>query len=307
MLRRRLLAAPFAQDAAPIRVEVSLVNVPFAVLDRDGRLVSDLATADFEVYEDGAPQKISFFSRAADSALALTIVSDVSPSQEDFLKDHRRDLHDFLRAILRPRDKASLVCFGADAWEVSPPDSHAGHLEDALKEFQKAKRKSEYRKIHPPEHRENASSVHDAVVAAARQFRGEEGRRALVLFSDGEDTSSAYTLLDAIETAQEFGVTVFALRYTRTRKGEYTARNKQGRATMQRLASETGGLEFDTATEGNLREAFAQIAATLRSSYMLGYSSTQPTPDGTFRKISIRCRREGLKVRHKTGYYARLG
>lgn len=303
MQRRFFLLA--AQDPGLIKVQVSLVNVPFAVVDAKGRLVPNLTVNDFEVFEDGAQQKISFFSRAADSSLSLAVLADLSGSQEEFVKDHRRDLRDFLKTVLRPRDQAMLICFRADVWEVSPASNQADHLDDNLKEAQKVKSLSRYRKLNPPEIRDNASSVYDGVVWAARQLETLEGRRAIIIFSDGEDTSSAYNLMDAIEAAQQHSATIFALRYTETKRGEYRARNKQGRGVLQRMAAETGGLEFDAEEERNLREAFQTIAATLRDSYTLAYSSSTPAPDGTFRKISIRCKREGLKVRAKTGYYAR--
>ena len=294
-----------AQEPAPIRVAVNLVNVPFSLTNAAGHLVTTLGAEDFEVFEDGAPQKIRFFSRAVDSPLTIGVVADVSGSQEDFLKEHRRDLHDFLKTVLRPKDRAMLVCFGRHVYEVSPVDAQPDRLDEALKEFQRAKQKTAYPKLGPPELRENSSSFYDGIVEAAKALKDLEGRRALLVFSDGEDNSSARNLLDAIETAQEYSTTVFALRYTDLRKGEWTARNKYGRSVMQRLAAETGGLEFDAEQEKNLRQAFARIADMLRSSYDLAYTSTQGEADGTFRKIRIRCKREGLRARHKTGYYSR--
>ncbi|MBM3785923.1 MAG: hypothetical protein FJW30_16295, partial [Acidobacteria bacterium] len=86
-----------AQDGARITVDVKLVNVPFSVRDEKGRLVDGLTRDDIEVFEDGVPQKITHFSQSADSPLALALVSDVSGSQDEFLKDHRRDLLDFLK------------------------------------------------------------------------------------------------------------------------------------------------------------------------------------------------------------------
>lgn len=309
MDRRLFLFTPFAvlaaQEANPIRVQVNLVNVPFSVTNAAGNLVTDLKAEDFDVFEDGAPQKIRFFSQAANSPLSLVILADVSGSQEDFLKEHRRDLRDFLKTVMKPQDSAMLIAFGRNIYEVSRPDTRPDQLDDALKEFQKAKRPSDYRRLGPTELRDNSSSFYDGVVESAKALQGREGRRAMILFSDGEDNSSARNLLDAIEAAQEYAVTVFALRYTELRKGQWTARNKYGRSVMQRLANETGGQEFDAAEEDNLREAFRKIADTLRSSYDLAYSSNSADRDGTFRKIRIVAKREGFKTRHKTGYFAR--
>jgi Ca-activated chloride channel homolog len=308
--RRSLLGVvPFtvlrAQDAEPIRVEVRLVNVPFTVSNSSGKLVNGLSANDFAVFEDGVEQKISFFQRTEDSALTLCIVADDSNSQSDFLKDHRRDLKEFLQATLREADKVMLLAFLANVYEVSSPIADAEELVDALKDFQKAEGGSRYRKLNTPEFREDASSVFDAVVAAAGQLRGLPGRRAIVMFSDGEDTSSAYNLYDAVEAAQDAAATFFALRYTRMRKGEMTADNRKGTSSLQRLARETGGLEFDAARADDLRSAFRSIGDVLRNSYTLAYNSSNGPGDDTFRKISIRSRQPGLIVRHKSGYLAR--
>ena len=307
MLRRNFLFSPLllAQDPPPIKVEVNLVNVPFSARDRNGQWVTDLTAADLEVFEDGIPQKISFFSRASDSALNIAIVADISGSQEEFLKDHRRDLRDFLKAVLTKRDQALLVCFGNSIRLVSPFSKQADHLDDALKDYQKAKNVSNFPKLGAPELRSGGTAFYDAVCLAAQQMAGQEGRRAMLIFSDGEDNSSARNLMDAVETAQEYGVTLFTLRYTELKKGIWNARNKYGRSVMSRLAAESGGLEFDAGESSDLRNEFRQIADMLRSTFDLAYTSSQPERDGSFRKIRIRVKQPGLTLRHKTGYYAR--
>src|SRR6266571_1601183 len=109
------LAAPLlcrAQTPAPIRVEVSLVNVGFSVRDEKGNLVTNLAQEDFEITEDGVPQKISFFARSTDVPLTLGLIMDTSGSQQSFIKPHHAALQEFLKTVLRPQDRAFLVCFG---------------------------------------------------------------------------------------------------------------------------------------------------------------------------------------------------
>jgi Ca-activated chloride channel family protein len=161
--------------------------------------------------------------------------------------------------------------------------------------------------VGPPERRDAGTAFYDAIYHATEDVltRAETGRRALLVFSDGEDNSSAHHLLDAIEVAQRTGTTIFCLRYTDVDKRGWTARNKYGRGVMERLARETGGLEFDAGEERNLTSAFEQIGEILRSSYDLGYASSAGSGDDTFRKIRIRTRQPGLTVRHKTGYFAR--
>lgn len=307
MQRRFFLFSPLllAQEPAPIRVSVNLVNVPFSVRDERGQWVTNLSPEDFEVFEDGVAQKIAFFSRATDSALSLAVVADVSGSQEDYLKEHRRDLRDFLKAVLRPRDQAMLAAFGNSVRLVSPFDKEAERLDEALMDFHKTKNASRYPKLGAPENRSGGSAFYDALVASAEELGTREGRRALIVFSDGEDNASALHLLDAIETAQQKGVTVFCLRYTEIRKGTWNARNKYGRSVMQRIGAETGGLDFDAGETKNLEVAFREIAAMLRSTYDLAYTSNQPEQDGSFRKLKIRATNRALQLRHKSGYYAR--
>ncbi len=307
MLRRHFLltSLAFAQDPPPIKVEVNLVNVPFTVRDGRGQWITNLAAEDFEVLEDGQPQRISFFSKASDSPLSIAVVADISGSQEDFLKDHRRDLRDFLKTVMTSRDQAMLACFGNSIRLVSNFNQKADDLDEALKDYQKAKNVSQFPKLGPPELRSGGTAFYDAIMHSARQLVGQQGRRAIILFSDGEDNSSASNMLEAIEAAQETGVTIFTMRYTEIKKGVWTARNKYGRSVMSRMAAESGGLAFDAGESSGLRDSFRQIADMLRSTYDLAYSSNQGERDGSFRKIRIRAKQPGLTLRHKTGYYAK--
>jgi Ca-activated chloride channel family protein len=131
----------------------------------------------------------------------------------------------------------------------------------------------------------------------------EGARKALIVFSDGEDNSSAHHMLDVIESAQRENVVIFAVRYTETKKGQLTARNQYGIRVMARIASETGGYDVD-AGKVDLSQSFAGIGDELRSSYDLAYHSTNTAGDGTFHKLVIRAKRPGLITRAKTGYFA---
>lgn len=307
MLRRSFLLTPLvlAQEPEPIRVEVNLVNLPFSAQDEEGLWVTDLKADELEVLEDGIPQKLSFFSRASDSALSIGVVADASGSQDEFLKEHRRDLRSFLQTVLRPTDSALLVCFGNYIRMVSGPEKEAKRLDEALQAYQRGKKLDQFPSLGAPERRSGGTAFYDAIILTARELRRLEGRRAILLFSDGEDNASAMNLMDAVEEVQALGVTVFSMRYTETRKGVWSARNKYGLSVMRRLADESGGLDFDAGSDRSLEQAFARIGEMLRTSYDLAYTSSQPERDGTFRKIRIRAKRPGVKLRHKTGYYAR--
>jgi Ca-activated chloride channel family protein len=296
-----LLAVLTAQE--PIRVDVKLVNVAFAVRNQTGHLVSDLTQDDFEVLEDGVPQKIAFFAKSSDVPLNLGLVVDVSGSQEPFVKSHRRDLETFLKRVLGPNDRAFLVCFGNRLRLVRDYSQSPKELSAALEEFGKGKQL--YAELGPREQRILGTAFYDAIYYSIQERLAdtERGRRALILFSDGEDNSSARHMLDAIETAQSNDVVLFAVRYTDAKDGRFNARNKYGKSVMERIARETGGADFDARAK-ELGEHFDEIAEQLRSSYGLAYHSTNPVSDGTFRKISIRVKKPGLMARARSGYYS---
>lgn len=300
-----LLCAPTALwPQAPIRVDVNLVNVAFTLRDARGALATDLTRDDFEILEDGVPQKISFFARSADTPLTLGLVMDMSGSQDPYMKRHHRDLDAFLQQVMAPRDRAFLVCFGNHIRLVSDDTADSKDLLDRLTRFEKGERA--FPEFARGDVRELGTAFYDSIFYSIREKLSgpTPGRRALLLFSDGEDNSSAHHMLDAIEAAQAGDVPLYSLRYTESRGKQLTARNKYGIRVMDRLAQETGGAHFD-AREGDLREWFRQIGAELRAMYELAYPSSNPARDGAFRKIVIRPKKDGYTVRAKTGYFAR--
>ena len=296
-----------AQEPAAIRVDVNLVNVPFSVRDARGQLVKTLGREDIEVLEDGVPQPVKHFSQGKDSALALGLLVDGSGSQEEFLKKHRRDLRDFLKNVMLAQDRAFLLGFGNHLRLVAGMTNSADELMDRLQQYQKGKDLDRFGIVGPRERRVLGTAFYDAIYHAADDVlaAAEGTRRALIVFSDGEDNSSAHHMLEAIEAAQRAGVAMFGVRYTELNKGRWNARNKYGRAVMERIARETGGLDVDATEAEDLREPFRQIADILRATYDLGYSSTSSGKGGVFRKIEIRGKRAGLVFRHKTGYFGR--
>jgi VWFA-related protein len=276
------------------------------VRDAAGKLVTDLTQNEVEITEDGVPQKIAFFARSSDVPLNLGLVMDVSGSQQSFIKPHMHDLQAFLKNVLRVQDKAYLMAFANRLTLVNDYSASAKELVNSLEEFQKGKGRVEYPIVGPRERRILGTAFYDAVFYGSTLMMQnvERGRRALILFSDGEDNSSAHHMLDAIEAAQANDVLLFAIRYTENRDGLLNARNKYGISVMERIARETGGADFDGRGRG-LVESFRQIGEQLRSGYELAYHTSNPPGDQTFHKIVIKARRPGVTVRAKTGYYAR--
>jgi VWFA-related protein len=301
-----LLAALPSPAQTPFRVDVRLINVAFSALDSSGRFSGDLAQEDFEILEDGVPQKIAYFARSLDVPLNLGLIVDISGSQGSFVKSHERDLKVFLDTVLSPRDRAFLLCFANHPRLVVEYTASVRNLVDALGGYLDTRNQSAYPMLGPSEIRTAGTAFYDAIYHSTNQMfqQVERGRRALVIFSDGEDNSSAHHMMETIELAQTNNVILFPVRYTEIRDKRLTARNKYGTGVMERMARETGGADFD-AREKGMADHFRQIGDQLRLSYETGYYSSNPVPDGTFRKILIRTQRPGLTVRAKTGYYAR--
>jgi Ca-activated chloride channel family protein len=287
-----------AQERPHIKVNVHLVNVTFSVRNASGLSPGDLTKNDFEVFEDGVPQNISFFSRGADLPLTLGLIVDVSGSQEHYVKAHHHDLQTFLNDVLQPRDRAFLVGFGNHIRLVSDLTASGGQILDQLKRYEhKTGAFDEIGPLH--ETRDLGTAFYDAIYYSASEklSDGTGGRKALIIFSDGEDNSSAHHMMDAIEAAQIENIPLFCIRYTeRGKHGKLTARNKYGISVMTRIAKETGGQDFDADVK-DLKESFREIGEELRSSYELAYNSTHTDRDGYFRKIEIRPTRQDRLLR----------
>jgi len=286
-----------------IRVDVNLVNVAFSVRDASGSLVDNLTADDFEVIEDAAPQRIAFFAKSADVPLTLGLIVDASGSQDHFTKKHDQDLQVFLKDVLGPRDRAFLVGFGNHIRLVSDFSRSGEQMMEAWKLYNKDTQR--FPELGPNEKRDLGTAFYDSIYyPVTEKLANESGRRALLLFSDGEDNSSSHDMMTAIETAQSANVLIFAIRYTEKEHGKLTARNQYGIRVMERIAKETGGMHIN-AEQTDPHTYFREIADELRTSYELGYYPSNARKDDAFRKIAVRARRSGLAVRSKTGYFSK--
>lgn len=293
----------WAQEAPQFRAEVNLVSVTCSVRAADGHLVHDLTRDDFEVFEDGVPQKIQFFARESELPLRIGLIVDGSGSQGKFVKRHQRDLETFLEGVLRPGDEALALGFGDHLRLLSDFTSSPDTIADGLERYQK--RDSKFPELGPKEERDLGTALYDALVFTMQEKFSVPGRKrkALLVFSDGEENSSEHDLLDAIETAQRTDTLIFGLRYTQMERGRLNARNKYGIRVMDHLSDQTGGAAFDL-LRVDPKDAFEQISEQLRSMYEIAYSASNVQDDG-YHKITIRVKREGMSVRAKTGYYAK--
>ena len=301
--------AAFSQE--PIHVAVNLANVAFSVRDGRGALVDGLSKEDVEVYEDAVPQKISFFARSTDVPLTLGLIVDVSGSQDHFSKQHEYDLGVFLKEVLGPKDRAFLVIFANHIRLISDFSASGPEIIERMNGYKgrgkgkDKKKRPEFPELGPPEGRDLGTAFYDSIYySVTEKLARENGRRALLVFSDGEDNSSSHDMMTTVEKAQAENVLVFAIRYTEKEHGKLTARNKYGTSVMDRIAKETGGAHIDAATT-DPHSYFQEIAEELRTSYELAYYPTNSGTDETFRKIVIRPKQAGLRVRTKTGYFSK--
>lgn len=305
--RRQLLwmgsAAANAQEAR-FRSDVQLVNVTFSARRPNGALLTDLTKDEVEVWEDGVKQKVQFFARTSDLPLAIGLIVDASSSQQKFFKDQRRDVQRFLKNVMKKDDRAFLVFFGNNLRMVTDLTGSVEDIVDGMQGFGKEGRT--YPMLGPRELRFAGTAFYDAIYYSSRERLAQisPGRRVLMVFSDGEDNSSAHHMIEAIEAAQAADALIYAIRYTEIKRGLVTARNKYGTSVMKRIAAESGGLEYD-AEALDMKKVFQEIGDELHNLYEVGYLSANVERDGTFRKVVLKTSRPEVKLRAKPGYYAR--
>ncbi|HXC96483.1 MAG TPA: VWA domain-containing protein [Edaphobacter sp.] len=293
-----------AQGVPVIQVETHLIDTTLSVRDADGRIVTGLAQNDFTVVEDGVPQKIRFFAHDNQLPLSIGLIIDESGSQEKFVKEHEKDIEAFLKQVLEPTDEAFALCFGNHLRLVSDATASAQAIMDGVRSFDKGN--LNFPEIGPEEQRKLGTALYDAVYFSITERLAaiHQRRKVLLIFSDGEENSSEHDLIDAIETAQNADVLIYAIRYTELTHGKMDARDRYGMRALDHLTSLTGGKAFDFHST-KLKRDFAEIAGDLRSLYDLAYQSTNPVRDGTYRKVVIQTTSPGLAVRSRAGYYAK--
>jgi VWFA-related protein len=266
------------------QVEVDLVELYTTVTDKKGGVVLGLGQSDFSVLEDGRPQLISKFELVDNLPLSLGITIDTSGSMIERLGEARRAAQAFLQRLLRPADRSFAVAFSNRPELISPRTADGGAVAQSLDRLQA----------------QGATALHDAVVTSLYYFRGIRGRRALVLLSDGEDTSSTISHKDALDYARRSGVAIYSIGLGIGRL-ELAVRDK-----LSELANETGGRVFFINKAEELETIYAQIERELRSQYLLAYASDQApaTPAGgdTYRRVEVAVRGGGT-ARTIRGYY----
>jgi len=298
--------APEPQDDLPtIKVDVDLVNVMFSVRNKNGALVPNLTKDDLAIFEDGKPQTTKHFTRETNLPLTLGLLVDVSGSQETLIPQEKIAAGQFFDAVLKPKDMAFLISFGADAELLQDSTSSTKLLKRGLEGLRLS---TSVGGLHPgpvpTAHKPKGTILYDAVYLAANEkLKNEVGRKAIVLITDGMDFGSSYKLKDAIEMAHKADTMIYSIYYV-DQRGYYNQGFGASDGDLKKMSDETGGRLFHVGRKNTLDEIFRQIQEEMRSQYALAYSPTNEARDGAFRKLEIRPNDKTLKVQARKGYYA---
>ena len=292
-----------------LKVNVNVVQLFFNVKDKHGALIPNLTKDNFEIFEDGKPQTIKYFTAESNLPLTLGIMIDSSGSQRNVLDMEKEVGGAFLKQILSDKDEAFVISFDitVDLLQDFTRDTH--RLQAALN---KAKVNVDYTSGGipgmgggpVPTHNAPGTLLYDAVYLSSHDMLSKEvGRKAMILLTDGQDEGSRLKLQDAIEAAQKADAIVYVLLCAD--RGFYGGfGGYSGEGDMRKLTEQTGGRVINVGNKfDKLKEAFDQIAKELRSQYNIGYTPSNTKRDGTYRKLEIKSK-ENYKIQARSGYYA---
>jgi VWFA-related protein len=301
-----------------LRVETDLTNVLFTAYDKKTRrLITTLKQEDIRILEDGVPQEIFTFQQHTDTPLSLAILVDTSGSQERTLPDEKDAARQFVDAVIRPqKDEAAVISFTGEATLEQGLTGSVSRVRNAID-------KIEFRPPSgwvgggivvgtPPISGRNASisastALWDALWVTSDEVLSEasEGtRRAIILVTDGIDTSSRVKMQEAVDRAIKEDATIYSIGIG----DSYMQGVDEG--SLRKVSERTGGRAFFPKNEDELRDAFAQIQTDLREQYLVAYASTNKRRDGSFRKIQIDVinpleNKKDLRLTYRQGYFAK--
>ena len=274
----RFLVAPAHIE----EVDVNLVELYTTVTDKSGLLVRGLEKAEFNVFEDGQAQQIAKFELVENLPLTLGITIDTSGSMFESLGEAQSAAVGFLESIITPRDRCFAVAFADKPALLMERTSDVGAVAEVLENLVA----------------NGSTSLHDAIVTSLYYYRGIRGRRALVILSDGEDTSSSLEFAEALEYAKRSGVSVYSIGL-RIGKADIGVRRK-----LEKLSEETGGRTFYIKEAVDLAKVYKDIERELRSQYLVAYNSNQQGNAGQYHEVEVKVRDGKLKARTIRGYYS---
>ena len=303
-----------------IKTETNLTNIFFTAADKNKRFISDLKAEDIRIFEDGQAQDIFTFQQNIDLPLSIAILIDTSISEQYTLPEEKEAARAFLENVLRPqKDEAAVVSFTG---ETTLEQGFTGNIE-------RLRRAIEHVEFVPPsgyiggrvivngtppisdtnQNLAGSTAIWDAIWATSEELMvqsAEHSRRAIILLTDGDDTSSRMKIHDAVERAQKSDALIYAIGIG----DRYQFNVNEG--ALRKIAEQTGGRAYFPKHERDLRDAFTQIQRDLREQYLVAYSPSNKARDGSYRKIEIQVvnpslKQQDLKLNYRSGYFAKTG
>ena len=272
-------ARTLAVDVAEA-VDVQVVQVSALVQDRRGNFVTGLTREQFRVSDSGSPQKVSHFG-AEETPLEIVIAMDISASMEPAIADLRAGVKQFL-ANLKPIDRVSLVAFNSEMFVLTKREAVPSVREravDLLRAF-------------------GSTALYDVIIQSIELLSRQAGRRALIIFSDGDDRTSLATLEQVTRTIKSSDATVFMIGLGRGRD------ERSLRQLLTSLAEPSGGRAIFAERPADLGRAFNTILQELKHQYLLGFAPTSGARDGAWRSLTVEVPGLDVKVRARDGYFA---
>jgi VWFA-related protein len=283
-----------------LKVNIRRVRLPITVTDNKKQFVTGLTQSDFVVMEDKVPQQIETFTSEQNNVqpLYVGVLMDTSPSTAGKLKFEQESAMNFIQTVIRPR--RDRVLFATFDHEVTLRQDFTDRLELLDRAVFGVKKTG------------NKTALYDAVWQFCdEKMRSAQGRRVIVVITDGDDTYSRADLKDAIDIAQRTETTIFAISTKAGLAGtvpgvEAGQVQDQGDKSLERLCEETGGVAFFTGDILALERSFGRIANELRTQYLITYKPTNDRYDGSYRKVEVKLinGNEKLRLRTKRGYTA---
>jgi Ca-activated chloride channel family protein len=278
----------------PFRAGVDVVSLNVTVTDGTAHYITDLASEDFAVYEDGVKQDVTFFNRT-NLPIAMALLMDTSASMESKLPTAQEAAIGFGKH-LRPQDLAEVIDFDSRVIVLQNFTNSSGELESAIHKTSAG----------------GSTSLYNAVYIALKDLKkvvaknvDEIRRQAIIVLSDGEDTSSLLPFEEVLDLAKRSETAIYSIGL-RANEGPSTASKgfKEAEFVLRQFSQETGGRAFFPNQLADLATVYTQISEELSSQYTLGYAPKNPKRDGAWRRVVIRVGRPSLTARTKLGYFA---
>jgi Ca-activated chloride channel family protein len=281
--------ALLAQPPTVFRADVNMVHVIASVKDSHGALVGVLQKSDFKILDNGVPQEIRVFERQTLQPLSIALSIDVSGSTAKDLKYETDSATKFLHALLsegNPQDAAALFSFDSDVREVRSFTHNYPSLDNALKSI----------------HGSGGTSLYDAIYEASQELENRAGRKAMIVITDGGETTSALKIEPALKAAQLADAVMYPVVVLPITND--AGRNTGGEHALIFMAEGTGGRTFYPGDAGGLDKAFSDIISELRTQYFLAYYPKDvPLTKNPFHKLEVQVDRPDLRVSARNGYY----